>query len=68
VSEKSQATRTSEHSFEASFSQHTQYFVRVVTDKRTENNGAEFLSSGWRDFQLDKDDTWELITNLTVGI
>ena len=26
-------------------------------------NGVEFLI-GWRDFPLDKDDTWEFITNL----
>ena len=26
-------------------------------------NGVEFLI-GWRDFPLDKDDTWEPITNL----
>ena len=64
VSEKSLATRINKDPFEASSSQHMQYFVRVVTDKRTENNGAEFLSSGGRDFQLDNHDTWEPMTNL----
>jgi hypothetical protein len=34
-----------------------------VNDKRMTKNGPEFLI-GCRDFPLDKDDTWEPITNL----
>jgi hypothetical protein len=41
----------------------TQYFVREVKGRRMTKNGVEFLI-GWRDFPLDKDDTWEPITNL----
>ncbi len=41
----------------------TQYFVREVKDRRMTKNGVEFLI-GLCDFPLDKDDTWELITNL----
>ena len=52
VSEKSQATSTSKYPFEKSCSQHTEYFVRVVKDKRTRKNGAEFLI-GWLDFPLE---------------
>ena len=62
VSEKSQATRTSKNVFEKSKS-NTQYFVREVKGRRMTKNGVEFLI-GWRDFPLDKDDTWEPITNL----
>ena len=62
VSEKSQATRTSKNVFEKSNS-NTQYFVREVKGRRMTKNGVEFLI-GWRDFPLDKDDTWEPITNL----
>ena len=62
VSEKSQATRTSKNVFEKSNSK-TQYFVREVKGRRMTKNGVEFLI-GWRDFPLDKDDTWEPITNL----
>ena len=51
VSEKSQATHTSKKSC----SQHTEYFVLVVKDKRTQA-GVEFLI-WWCDFPLDKDDT-----------
>jgi len=51
VSEKSQATHTSKNPFEKSSGQHTEYFVRVVQDKRTGENGAEFLI-GWRDLPL----------------
>ena len=62
VSEKSQVTRTSKNVFEKSKS-NTQYFVREVKGRRMTKNGVEFLI-GWRDFPLDKDDTWEPITNL----
>ena len=62
VSEKSQATRTSKNVFEKSNSK-TQYFVREVKGRRMTKNGVEF-QIGWRDFPLDKDDTWEPITNL----
>jgi hypothetical protein len=62
VSEKSQTTRTSKKLFEKSNSQ-TQFFVREVKGRRMTKNGVEFLI-GWRDFPLDKDDTWEPITNL----
>ncbi len=62
MSEKSQATRTSKNVFEKSNSK-TQYFVREVKGRRMTKNGVEFLI-GWRDFPLDKDDTWEPITNL----
>jgi hypothetical protein len=62
VSEKSQVTRTSKNVFEKSNSK-TQYFVREVKGRRMTKNGVEFLI-GWRDFPLDKDDTWEPITNL----
>ena len=57
VSEKSQVTRTSKNLFEKSNSK-TQYFVREVKGTRMTKNGVEFLI-GWRDFPLDKDDTWE---------
>ena len=43
VSEKSHYTRTSKNPFEKSSSQHTEYFVRVVKDKRTEKNGADVV-------------------------
>ena len=43
VNEKSEATRTSKNPFEKSSSQHTEYFVRVVKDKRTEKNGVELV-------------------------
>ena len=62
VSEKSQDTRTSWNLFEKSNSK-SQYFVREVKDRRMTKNGVEFLI-GWCDFPLDKDDTWEPITNL----
>jgi hypothetical protein len=62
VSEKSQATRTSKNVFEKSNSK-TQCFVREVKGRRMTKNGVEFLI-GCRDFPLDKDDTWEPITNL----
>ena len=62
MSEKSQVTRTSNNLFETSNTK-TQFFVREVKDRRTTKNGVEFLI-GWRDFPLDKDDTWEPITNL----
>ena len=62
VSEKSQTTRTSKNVFEKSNSK-TQYFVREVKGRRMTKNGVEFLI-GWCDFPLDKDDTWEPITNL----
>ncbi len=62
VSEKSQATRPSQNVFEKSNSK-TQYFVREVKSRRMTKNGVEFLI-GWCDFPLDKDDTWETITNL----
>ena len=62
LSEKSQVTRTSKNVFEKSNSK-TQYFVREVKGRRMTKNGVEFLI-GWRDFPLDKDDTWEPITNL----
>ena len=62
VSEKSQVTRTSKNVFEKSKS-NTQYFVREVKGRRMTKNGVEFLI-GWSDFPLDKDDTWEPITNL----
>ena len=39
-------------------------FVREVKDKRMTKNGPEFLI-GWRDFPLERDDTWEPISNLT---
>ena len=62
MSEKSQVTRTSKNLFEKSNSK-TQYFVREVKGRRMTKNGVEFLI-GWCDFPLDKDDTWESITNL----
>ena len=62
VIEKSLTTRTSKNVFEKSNSK-TQYFVREVKGRRMTKNGAEFLI-GWRDVPLDKDDTWEPITNL----
>jgi hypothetical protein len=62
VSEKSQVTWTSKNVFEKSNIK-TQCFVREVKDRRMTKNGVEFLI-GWRDFPLDKDDTWESITNL----
>ena len=63
VSEKSQTN--SKNVFEKSNSQ-AQYFVREVKGRRMTKNGVEFLI-GWRDFPLDKDDTWEPITNLPVS-
>ena len=57
VSEKSQTTRTSKNVFEKSNSK-THYFVREVKGRRMTKNGVEFLI-GWRDFPLDKDDTWD---------
>ena len=62
VSEKSQVRRTSKNVFEKSNSK-TQYFVHEVKGRRMTKYGVEFLI-GWRDFPLDKDDTWEPITNL----
>ena len=47
--------------FEKSSSQDTEYFVRVVKDKRTGKNGLEFLI-GWRDYAHSKYDTCEHIT------
>jgi hypothetical protein len=64
VSEKSQATRTCRNPFEKSKSKQTEFFVREVKDKRMTKNGPEFLI-GWRDFPLERDDTWEPISNLT---
>ena len=64
VSEKSQATRTCRNPFQKSKSKETEFFVREVKDKRMTKNGPEFLI-GWRDFPLEKDDTWEPITILT---
>jgi len=64
VSEKSQATRTCRNPFEKSKSKGTEFFVREVKDKRMTKNGPEFLI-GWRDFPLERDDTWEPISNLT---
>ena len=62
VSEKSQVTRTSNNLFEKSNTK-TQFFVREVKDGRMTENVVEFLI-GCRDFPLDKDDTWESVTNL----
>ncbi len=62
MSEKSQVTRTSKNLFEKS-NRKTLYFVREVKVRRMTRNGVEFLI-GWSDFPLDKDDTWEPITNL----
>jgi hypothetical protein len=62
VSEKSQTTRTRKNVFEKSNSK-TQYFFCEVKDRRMTKNGVEFLI-GCRDFPLDKDVTWEPITNL----
>ncbi len=62
VSEESQTTWTSKNLFEKSNSK-TQFFVREVKGRRMTKNGVEFLI-GWRDFPLDKDDSWEPITNL----
>ena len=56
---KSQTTRTNKNPFEKSSSKHTEYFVRVVKNKKN-----EFLI-GWGDFPIDKYDTREPITNLT---
>ena len=64
VSEKSQATCTCRNPFQRSKSKETEFFVREVKDKRITKNGPEFLI-GWRDFPVEKDDTWEPITNLT---
>ena len=64
VSEKSQDTRTCRNPFEKSKSKQTEFFVREVKDKRMTKNGPEFLI-GWRDFPLERDDTWEPISNLT---
>ena len=58
MSEKSQDTLTSKNPFEKSSSHRTEYFGSVVKDKRTGKNGTEFLI-GWRDFPLDKGDTWD---------
>ena len=38
-------------------------YTEEVRVRRMTKNGPEFLI-GWRDFPLDKDDTWEPITNL----
>jgi len=64
VSEKSQVTHTSRNFFEKSKSNQTEFFVHEVKDKRMTKNGPEFLI-GWCDFPLERDDTWEPITNLT---
>jgi hypothetical protein len=57
VSEKSQVTGVHQQEpFEKSSSHHTEYFVRLVKDKRTGKNGAEFLIV-WRDFPFDKHGT-----------
>jgi hypothetical protein len=66
VSEKSQTTRTVTNVFEKSNSK-TQYFVREVNDRRMTKNGVKILIR-WRDFPLDKDDSWEPITNLPGSI
>ena len=67
VSEKSQTTPgLQEHLVEIK-KQQTEFFVREVKDKRMTKNGPEFLI-GWRDFPLEKDDTWEPITDLTGNI
>jgi hypothetical protein len=44
--------------FWKSKSKQTEFFVREVKDKWMTKNGPEFLI-GWRDFHLEKDDTWE---------
>ncbi len=62
MSEKSHVTRTSNNLFEKSNTK-TQFFVREVKDRRMTKNGVEFLIE-WRDFPLDKNDTWGPITNL----
>jgi hypothetical protein len=41
-----------------------EFFIREVKDKRMTKNGPEFLI-GWRDFPLEKDDTWKPKTFLT---
>ncbi len=64
VSEKSQVTCTCRKPFERLKSMQTEFVVREVKDKRMTKDGPEFLI-GWRDFPLEKDDTWEPITNLT---
>ena len=64
VSEKSQVTRTCRNPFEKSKSKQTEFFVRDVKDKLMTKNGPEFLI-GWRDFPLERDDTWEPTSNLT---
>ncbi len=64
VSEKSQATRTCRKPFEKSKNKQTEFVVCEVKDKRMTKDGPEFLI-GLRDFPLEKDDTWEPITNLT---
>ena len=64
VSEKSQTTRTYRNPFEKSKSKEIEFFVREVKDKRMTKNGPEFLI-GCRDFPLERDDTWEPISNLT---
>ena len=56
--------RTCRNPFEKSKSKQTEFFVREVKDKRMTKNGPEFLI-GWRDFPLERDDTWEPISNLT---
>ncbi len=48
-------------------SKQTEFFVHEVKDKRMTKNGPEF-HIGWCDFPLEKDDTWEPITNLTGNI
>ena len=58
VSEKSHDTRTCRNPFEKSKSKQTEFFVREVKDKRMTKNGPELLI-GWRDFPLEKEDTWE---------
>ena len=57
VSEKSQATWPPGTPFRNKK-------VSRQSDKRMTKNGPEFLI-GWRDFPLEKDDTWEPTTNLT---
>ena len=56
--------RTCRNPFEKSKSKQTEFFVREVKDKRMTKNGPEFLI-GWRDFPLERDDTWEPTSNLT---
>ncbi len=58
ISEKSQGTAALQEPLLEIKSKQTEFFVREVKDKRMTNNGPEFLI-GWRDFPLEKDDTWE---------